>query len=136
MVAALIRKFVEAKKENSPTVDCWGSGKPIREFLYVGDAAEGIVRATERYDETDPLNIGTGIGTTIKDLANLISSRSGFRGEIIWDTSKLEGTSEKTFSVTRMKELLKWKPKTSLAAGLKRTIRWFAENYENAINRW
>lgn len=136
VAAALIRKFVEAKINNHDKVEVWGTGKPIREFLYVGDAAEGIVRATEEYDDPAPLNIGTGIGTTIKELVDLIVRTTGFKGELVWNAEKPDGQYMKTFSIEKLKKALNWQPETSLEAGLGKTIKWFEANYEEAIKRW
>jgi len=136
VVAALIRKFVEAKREGADTVEVWGSGKPIREFLYSGDAAEGIVKATEIYDDLKPINIGTGIATTIKELVELIAKITGFEGKIVWDASKPDGQMVKTFDVSKMKKVLNWCPETSLEGGLRKTINWFEGNYDEAIKRW
>jgi len=136
VVAALIRKFVEAKMNSAEKVEVWGSGKPIREFLYIEDAAEAIVKATEIYDSLEPMNIGVGIGTSIKELVELIAKITGFKGEIIWDASKPDGTARKVLNISKMKKVLSWQPETLLEEGLKKTISWFEENYESAIRRW
>lgn len=136
VVAALIRKFVEAKMNKSDTVEVWGSGKPIREFLYVGDAAEGIVRATEKYDDPSPMNIGTGIGTSIKELVDLIIEQTGFKGKLVWNAEKPDGQIVKCFNVEKMKKKLGWEPETLLKKGLASTIKWFETNYGEAIKRW
>lgn len=136
VVAALIRKFVEAKMNGADKVDVWGSGKPIREFLYIEDAAEAIVRATKTYDSLEPMNIGLGIGTSIKELVELIAKITEFKGEIIWDASKPDGTMRKVLDISKMVETLDWQPKTSLEEGLKKTIDWFQINYDEAIKRW
>jgi len=136
VVAALIRKFVEAKRENADTVEVWGSGKPVREFLYAEDAAEGIVRATEMYNDLAPINIGTGVATSIGKLVQLIEEITGFEGKIVWNASKPDGQMVKTFDVSKMKRVLGWEPKTSLEEGLRKTIGWFEKNYDEAIRRW
>jgi len=136
VVSALIRKFVEAKMNNDDKVEVWGSGKPIREFLYVSDAAEAIVRATEDYGDLLPINIGVGKGTSIKELVELIAEITGFKGEIIWDSSKPDGTMRKVLDISKMKKVLNWQPETPLREGLEKTIQWFSENYESAIQRW
>jgi len=136
VVPALIRKFVEAKTNKKPMVEIWGTGKPIREFLYVKDAAEGIIRATELYDDVRPLNIATGIGTRIEELVTKIQHITEYSGNVIWDSSKPDGQMVKTFDITKMKEVLNWQPKTDLYDGLKKTIKWFEENYDEAIKRW
>jgi GDP-L-fucose synthase len=136
VVAALIRKFVEAYW-GGEDVTCWGTGKPIREFLYVEDAAEGIIRAIEEYDDIEPLNIGTGIGTSIKELTELIAKITGMtEDKIHWDSDKPDGQYKKIFDVSKMKEVLNWEPQTSLKEGLIETIEWFKTNYDEAIKRW
>ena len=137
VVAALIRKFVEAKMNGADTVEVWGTGKPVREFLYVKDAAEGIVRATESYEDIlEPVNIGTGIGTSIRGLVEMIGEITGFKGEIVWDASKPDGQMKKILDVRKMEKTLEWAPDTSLQEGLEATINWFQNNYEEAVKRW
>lgn len=128
VVAALIRKFVEATLAHSPSVEIWGTGKPIREFLYVQDCADAIIRAAEVYEEVTPLNIGTGIGTSIRELAEAIHEISGFKGDLTWNSSKPDGQLKKILNITRMREVLGWSAPTSLQDGLTRTIRWYETN--------
>jgi len=135
VAAALIRKFVEAKMQKSPTVEVWGTGTPIREFLYVEDCADAIIRATEVYDDVEPMNIGTGIGTSIRELAETIRDVSGYSGDIVWDSSKPDGQLKKILDVTKMASVLNWKPPTPLRAGLEKTIRWYSENKDEADRR-
>ena len=136
VVAALIRKFVEAKISGKSWVEVWGSGKPVREFMYVGDAAEGIIRATEIYDDTSPLNIVMGVGTKIIQLVAMIKIIVRYQGDVIWNAEKPDGQMVKIFDTTKMKEVLNWEPKTKLIDGLGHTIKWFEENYDEAIKRW
>ncbi len=136
VVSALIRKFVEAKQANAPTVTVWGTGAPIREFLFVDDCAEAIVRATLNYhDPFIALNIGTGIGTSIKELAETIQSVSGYEGELVWDTSKPDGAMKKMLDVSRMKKELNWYPPHALREGLAKTIQWYEEHKDEADRR-
>ncbi len=128
VVAALIRKFVEAAEAGSPQVECWGTGAPIREFLYARDGAEAVLRAAGRYDDPEPLNIGTGIGTSIRELAELTGRLTDFRGEICWDASKPDGAMKKVLDVSRMAEALDWTAPTGLEDGLKETIEWYRSN--------
>ncbi len=134
VAAALIKRFADAAREKKPEVACWGSGAPVREFLYTGDAAEGVVRLLET-DHFEPLNIGTGVGTTIKELSELTARHTGYRGKITWDASKPDGVMRKVLDVTRMKKVLGWTPPTSLDAGLKKTIAWYLANKEEADAR-
>ena len=136
VVPALIRKFVEAKRNKESIVEIWGTGNPVREFLYVEDAAEGIILAAELYDNVSPLNIVTGIQTTIRELVEYIKDILEYSGEIVWNTEKPDGQVIKCFDATKMKKVLNWQPETNLYDGLKKTIYWFEENYDEAIKRW
>ncbi|MFH1862095.1 MAG: NAD-dependent epimerase/dehydratase family protein [bacterium] len=136
VVAALIRKFVEATLENRKEVEVWGTGRPIREFLYVEDCAAAIVRAAEGYDDIEPLNIGTGIGTSIRELTESIHEISGFQGRIRWNADKPDGQMVKILDVTKMRKALRWTPPTSLKSGLEKTIHWYRENKTAADARF
>jgi len=135
VVSALIKKFVEAAQQNAPEVEVWGTGKPIREFLYVEDCAEGIIRAAEAYNDSKAINIGTGIGTSIMELVELIRELTGFKGKLRWNSEKPDGQMRKLLDVTRMKKELKWQPPTSLRDGLRKTIDWYIANKETADQR-
>jgi GDP-L-fucose synthase len=134
VAAALIKRFADAAADDTREVVCWGTGQPVREFIYVGDAAEAVARLLKT-DYTEPLNIGTGIGTSIKELAEVIARLVGFRGRIVWDTSKPDGVMRKVLDVGRMKRVLGWSPPTSLERGLETTIRWYLANKETADAR-
>jgi GDP-L-fucose synthase len=134
VAAALIKRFADATLERAEKVVCWGTGSPIREFIYVGDAAEAVARLLLS-DYTEPLNIGTGIGTSIRELSELVAQFTNFRGEIVWDTSKPDGVARKVLDISRMKQVLGWEPPTTLAAGLEKTIRWYLENKAGADAR-
>jgi GDP-L-fucose synthase len=136
VAAALVRKFVEAVLEDRPTVEVWGTGKPVREFLYVEDCAEAIVLAAEKYDDLTPMNLAPGIGTSIRELAELVQELSGFTGRIEWNTSKPDGQMVKVLDATRMKGSLGWTPPTSLRDGLARTIAWYRANKAEADQRF
>jgi len=133
-LAGLVKKFYDAKKTGASHVTVWGTGKPIRDWLYVDDGAEGILKAAEVYSSIDPLNISSGIGISVGDLAGTIKQTIGYEGEIVFDTSKPDGAIKKTFGITKMKKELNWRPQTSLEEGIKKTIDWFDKNYEFAIN--
>ncbi len=126
VVAALIRKFVEARQSAATEVEVWGSGRPVREFLYVEDCAEAIVRAVEVYNDLSPLNICRGEGTSIRELAELVRDAVGFRGDIVWNSEKPDGQMMKVLDATKMNRVLGWSPSTSLAEGLRRTVDWYA----------
>ncbi len=128
VIPALIKKFVEAKDQNLPTVTVWGTGKATREFCYVDDAAEGIILATEKYNESEPVNIGAGFEISIKDLVDKIRTLVGFSGEIIWDTTKPDGQPRRMLDITRAKEKFDYAPTTNFDIGLKETIEWYRKN--------
>lgn len=132
-LAGMIKKFYDAKKNGVPIVTVWGTGRPVRDWLYVEDGAEGVVRATERYDSVDPLNIASGVGISVEDLARLIKDIVGYKGDIVFDTSKGDGALKKIFGVSKMRKELDWMPKTPLDKGIKETIKWLDRNYEKAI---
>lgn len=138
VVAALVRKWVEADLASAPSVEVWGTGKPIREFIYVEDCADAIVLAAEKYDDTAmPLNIGTGIGTTIRELAETVHAVSGYKGRMVWNTDKPDGAMMKVLDVTRMKQALEgWSPPTALRAGLAKTVAWYKANKARADAKW
>ncbi|BCA53564.1 GDP-L-fucose synthase [Nitrospira sp. KM1] len=128
VIPALIRKFDHARENRAEAVTLWGDGSPSREFLYVEDAAEGILCAAEVYDDSLPVNLGTGTEITIKDLAVRIAHEIGFAGKIVWDTSKPNGQPRRCLDVTRAKELFGFQARHSLEIGLKKTIEWFMAN--------
>jgi GDP-L-fucose synthase len=134
VAAALIKKFADAVIEKKKQVVCWGTGAPVREFIYSGDAAEGVARLLES-GYTDPLNLGTGIGTTIKELSEIVARLTRFDGEIVWDTTKPDGVMRKVLDVSKMQSVLKWRPPTSLEAGLEKTIKWYMANKAEADAR-
>jgi GDP-L-fucose synthase len=126
VIPALIRKFVEARDLGRGEVEVWGDGSATREFLYVDDAAEAIVRATERYDGPEPVNIGAGFEISIEDLAGKIAALSGFKGRIVWDPTKPNGQPRRCLDVSRAEQFFGFKASTSFDDGLKRTIEWYA----------
>ena len=128
VIPALIRKFVEAKKEGSDTVEVWGTGSASREFLYVDDAARGVVLATELYNKPDPVNLGSGMEIPIKDLVALIGELTGFDGEIVWDITKPDGQPRRCLDVSRAREEFGFEAEMGFREGLKRTIEWYVGN--------
>lgn len=128
VLESLVKKIVDAKNRNIESVTLWGTGDPRREFLYVDDAAESILQAIKKYDDGELLNIGSGYDISIKDLAEGIKLAAGYKGEILWDTSKPDGQIRKLLSVEKMKTTLNWEPPTLLANGIQKTIEDF-ENY-------
>jgi GDP-L-fucose synthase len=128
VIPAMIRKIDDAQRRGLDEVTLWGDGSPTREFLYVEDAAEGILAACERYDGSLPINLGNGREISIRDLANAIAGQMGWRGRFVYDTSKPNGQPRRALDVERARELLGWSARTSLEAGLAKTIRWWQEN--------
>ena len=128
VIPAMIRKFVAARDAGEDTVTLWGDGSPTREFLYVEDAADGIVLATEHYNDADPVNLGRGEEVPIRDLATLIADKCGFQGRIEWDTTRPNGQPRRMLDVTRAAERFGFRANTSMDDGLTKTIAWFREH--------
>lgn len=126
VIPALIKRVFDAKERGEKSIVAWGTGQASREFLYVEDAAEGIVLATEKYDKPDPVNLGAGFEISIKDLAELICELAGFDGKIKWDTSKPDGQPRRCLDTTRAKKEFGFVARTDLREGLKRTIEWYS----------
>ena len=124
VIPDLIRKMTESPER----VILWGDGSPSREFLYVEDCADGLALAGDRYDGADPVNLGTGVETTIKELAELVAELTGFEGEIVWDTSMPNGQPRRSLDASRARELFGWEARVSLREGLRRTIAWYREH--------
>jgi GDP-L-fucose synthase len=128
VIPALIVKFFDAKRRGEKRVIAWGTGRASREFLYVEDAAEGIVLATERYDKEEPVNIGSGREIKIRDLVYLIKDMVGYEGEVTWDTSRPDGQPKRMLDTSRAKVEFGFEAKTPFEEGLRRTIDWYREN--------
>jgi GDP-L-fucose synthase len=150
VIPALIYKFIKAQREVSskqkavgsnsaysivptsysapPSVVIWGTGKPTREFLYVEDCAEGILLAIEKYNKPDPVNLGAGFEISIKDLVGLITKLTGFKGKVLWDTSKPDGQPRRMLDVSRAEKEFGFKAKTNFEEGLRKTIEWYISN--------
>ena len=128
VIPALIRKCIEAKERGEDHIVAWGTGSASREFLYVEDAAEGIILATEKYDKPDPVNFGASFETKIKDLAEMIVKLTGFQGNITWDSAKPDGQPRRMLDTGRAKEWFGFEAKTSFEKGLKQTIEWYVSN--------
>lgn len=135
VIPALIRKCVEAKARGDSKIICWGTGSASREFLFVDDAAEGILRAAEVMEEPTPINLGASFEITIKDLVELIVRLTGFKGGIEWDTTKPDGQPRRCLDTSRAKKLLGWEAQVRFEEGLKRTIDWFEKHRHDADAR-
>jgi GDP-L-fucose synthase len=128
VIPALIRKCLEAKRAGAASIEVWGTGTPTREFLYVDDAARGIMMAAERYDKPEPVNLGTSEEISIRDLVALIAELTGFEGQILYDASKPDGQPRRKLNVDRAKREFGFVAETPFRAGLQRTIEWFKAN--------
>lgn len=128
VIPALVKKCVEATARGERVIDVWGTGEPTREFLYVDDAAEGIVLAAERYDGAEPVNLGSGREIRIKDLVHLIAREAGFTGDIVWDASKPDGQPRRLLDTTRAAEAFGFRARTDFVDGVRRTIAWYRAN--------
>lgn len=128
VIPALIKKCIDAKSQGNSKITVWGTGKATREFLYVKDAAEGIVLATQIYSKSEPVNLGSGFEITIEELARMIVRLTGFKGKIFWDKSKPDGQPRRCLDVSRAKKEFEFTAKTSLEEGLKKTIEWYIAN--------
>jgi len=133
VIPALIKKMVDAKLEGKKDVVVWGTGKASREFLYVEDAAEGVLLATEKYDKPDPVNLGASREITIKELVDLIAQLVGYDGKIMWDTSKPDGQPRRCLDTSKAKKEFGFEARTDFKEGLKRTIEWYTRRYTVAI---
>lgn len=131
VIPALIKKCVDAIERGDRQIMAWGTGSASREFLYVEDAARAIVLATERYDQPEPVNIGSGMEITIKDLLELIAELTGFQGEIIWDSSKPDGQPRRSLDVSRAKQAFGFRATTDFREGLRKTIDWYLAHRQN-----
>jgi len=128
VIPALIKKCIDAIANNESRITVWGTGTPSREFLYVEDAAEAIILAAERYDKSDPINIGAGFEITIKDLIELIAKLTEYKGEIVWDTSKPDGQPRRMLDTSKAEGEFGFKAKTSFKEGLVKTIEWYTQS--------
>jgi len=127
VIPALICKCLAAKQRADAQIVVWGTGKPTREFLYVEDAAEGILLAAEHYNESEPVNLGSGMEISIWDLVHLIARLTGFEGEIVWDTSKPDGQPRRCLDTSRAEWLFGFRAKTPFEEGMRRTVEWYCE---------
>ena len=135
VIPALIRKCVLAADSDRPVVEIWGTGNATRAFLYVEDAARGIVSALERLEGSDPVNLGAGFEISIKELTEKIAAATGFRGRLAWDPTKPDGQPRRCLDTSRAERLLGWRAVTPLDEGLRRTVEWFRNEPRAAPTR-
>jgi len=133
VIPALIKKCADAVRNGEKYIEVWGTGKATREFLYVEDAAEGIVLATEHYNLSEPVNLGAGFEISIRDLVSLIVEMTGFKGEVVWDETKPDGQPRRMLDTTRAEKYFGFKARTSLQEGLKKTIAWYQEQLKKSL---
>lgn len=129
VIPALIRKCIDAQQKGLKEVVLWGDGSPTREFLYAGDAADGILTAAERYNGSEPVNLGSGQEISIKDLAESIARLTGYQGKIVWDTSQPNGQPRRALDTSRAAEYFGWRARVYFEEGLRQTIAWYRETY-------
>jgi GDP-L-fucose synthase len=125
VIPALIRKCLEARERGDDHIEVWGTGSPTREFLYVADAAEGILLAAERYDDSEPVNLGSGMEISIRDLLRLIARLTGYRGKIMWDTAKPDGQPRRCLDTSKAEELFGFRAIMPFEEGLRKVIAWY-----------
>ncbi len=130
VIPALIKKFVDAKREDQPFIEIWGTGRPTRDFFYVEDAADSVILVTERHNNPDPINLGPGEEIPIKKIVTTIANLTDFKSKLVWNKDKPDGQLRRVFNMTRAKKELGFKAKTDLETGLKKTVAWFKENYQ------
>jgi GDP-L-fucose synthase len=125
VIPALIKKCIDAGEAGAESIEVWGDGSPTREFIHARDAAEGILIATERYDESDPVNIGAGFEISIKELVELIAKETGFAGRLLWDTTKPNGQPRRMLDVSRARDRFGFQAKTDFVEGIRETVSWY-----------
>jgi GDP-L-fucose synthase len=136
VVPALVRKFATAVDQDLDQLVVWGSGAPTRDFVYAGDVADGILRASEVYDRSELVNLASGRETSIRAVVEALTEISGFQGEVVWDATRPDGQSRRVFDVSRAQADMGWQATTSLRAGLAATMEWYREHRETARNSW
>lgn len=132
VIPALIKKFIEARDNNKPTVEVWGTGRASREFLYVEDAARAIIEATLKYNKSDPVNLGAGFEIKIKELVKLIKDLTGYKGKIVWDKTKPDGQPRRMLDTRKAFKEFGFKAKTDFKKGLENTIKWYEDHNSNS----
>jgi GDP-L-fucose synthase len=134
VIPALVRKFVEAVDDRQERIVVWGTGTPTRDFVYAGDVAEGLLRAAEVYKQPEIVNLSSGQDTSIADVVHTLVDITGFKGQIVWDSSRPDGQSRRLFDVSKAKKDLDWHARTSLHVGLAKTVAWYRAHRQTARN--
>ncbi|MDF9745861.1 GDP-L-fucose synthase family protein [Natrinema salsiterrestre] len=133
VIPAIIKKAIEARESDADSITAWGTGEPTREFLYVSDAADGILTATERYNKSEPINLGSGMEINIQELVEMITDLVDFDGKVEWDTSKPDGQPRRRLDVSRAKREFGWEASTPFEEGLRKTIEWYEDHRSNIV---
>src|SRR4029079_12076006 len=135
VIPALIRKFVEAAEKGENEVEVWGTGRATREFLYVDDAAEGVLLAAERYDGSEPVNLGAGFEISIRELAELIAETVGYKGRLSWHAALPDGQPRRSLDTSRAEQSFGFRARTPFKDGLRRTVDWYRVHRQELIQR-
>jgi GDP-L-fucose synthase len=135
VVPALVRKFVEVKLNDAPSIEIWGSGEPTRDFVHAADVAKGMVKAAEFYQKSEVVNISSGVETSVREICKHLCELTGYQGEIRWNTSRPDGQKRRCFNIDKARRDLGFKPETDIRTGLERTVRWYQENLDNQLVR-
>jgi GDP-L-fucose synthase len=135
VIPALVRKFVEATDDDRPQVVIWGSGQATRDFVYAGDVAKGLMLAAEKYNDSQLVNLSSGTDTSIRDVVEMLQKITGYSGEIVWDTSKLEGQARRKFDIGKAERELGYSADTTLEDGMRLTVDWYRANRKTARNQ-
>ena len=135
VVPALVRKFVEVKLNDAPSIEIWGSGEPTRDFVHAADVAKGMVKAAEFYRKSEVVNISSGVETSVREICKHLCELTGYQGEIRWNTSRPDGQKRRCFNIDKARRDLGFKPETDIRTGLERTVRWYQENLDNQLVR-
>lgn len=133
VIPALVRKFVEAAEDAAPEVVVWGSGRPARDFVYVGDVARGLLLAAERYQQPALVNLSSGVDTTVRQVVDTLVELSGFSGRVVWDSSKPDGQLRRVFDISRARRELGYEPQVDLREGLRRTVDWYRSHRRTLV---
>lgn len=133
VIPALVRKFAEAAEDGTREVEVWGTGKPARDFVYVGDVARGLLKMVEYYDRTAVINLSSGVATSVLEVVDILVEITGFDGEVVWDTSKPEGQSRRLFDMSKAKEEMDFTAEVDIREGLRRTVEWYRAHREAMV---
>lgn len=132
VIPALVRKFVEAARQNAPEVEVWGAGRAARDFIYAGDVATGLLQVGEKLNCADVINMSSGEETSVRSVVNMLKTIVGYKGKVVWNRSRPDGQLHRRFDISKAKKLLNWAPRTSLQDGLQKTVDWYRTHQHEA----